>query len=146
MKLKPIKSRRGPKSTPTAVKFLAYDGLVSLPRELIERALDREDDPIDYDVEKIKVQVFTDTKKRYVYVAPFFEDGPKPASVEASIFRVWKPRRNKHTIYFSSLALFSALAIKQERLPARFEATVTNQTIRIDTSRGKKILPRKVRT
>lgn len=146
MKLNPVKSRRGPKPNPTSVKFLAYDGLVSLPRELIERALDREDDPIDYDVEKIKVQVFTDAKKRYVYVVPFFEDGPKPASVEASIFRVWKPRRNKHTIYFSSLALFSALAIKQDRLPARFEAVVTNQTIRIDTSRGEKILPRKART
>jgi len=143
--MQPVKSRRGPKPTPEAVKFLAYDGLVSLPRELIERALDREDDPIDYDVEKIKVQVFTDSQKRYVYVIPFFEDGPKSASIEASIFRVWKPKRNKHTIYFSSLALFAALAIRQDRLPSSFEAVVTNQTIRIDTSRGKKIVPRKVR-
>jgi hypothetical protein len=145
MKLKPVTSRRGPKATPTAVKFLAYDGLVSLPRELIERALGREDAPIDYDVEKIKVQVFTDAKKRFVYVTPFFEDGAKPASIEASIFRVWKPKRNAHTVYFSSLALFAALQIKAEKLPARYEAKVLNGMIRIDTSRGKKILPRKAR-
>ncbi len=145
MKMNPVRSRRGPKADPTLVKFLAYDGLVSLPRELIERALDRVQHPIDYDVEKIKVQVFTDAKKRFVYVVPFFEDGPKPASTKASIFRVWKPKRNRHTVYFSSLALFAALAIKPVRLPSTFETAVTNQTIRIDTSRGKKILPRKVR-
>ena len=143
MKLKPITSRRGPRPSPTAVKFLAYDGLVSLPRELIEKALSRAKTPIDFDVEKIKVQVFTDDRKRFVYVIPFFQGGPKPASSEASIFRVWKPKRNKHTVYFSSLALSSALAIKPCRLPAKFETTVRNATIRIDLSRGEKIPSRK---
>ncbi len=145
MKLKPVTSRRGPKATPTSVKFLAYDGLVSLPRELIERALGREDNPIDYEVDKLQVQVFYDAKKRFVYVIQFFEDGPKPASVEASIFRVWKPKRNTHTVYFSSLALFAALQIKAEKLPASYEAKILNAMIRIDTSRGRKVPPRKVR-
>ena len=145
MKMKPVTSRRGPKATPTSVKFLAYDGLVSLPRELIERALDRDDNPIDFDVDKIQVQVFTDAKKRFVYVVPFFEGGAKPSSVEASIFRVWKPKRNAHTVYFSSLALFTALDVRADKLPARYEAKVSNGMIKIDTSRGRKVLPRKAR-
>lgn len=140
--MKPIKSRRGPTTNLRQVKFLAYDGMVSLPRELIEGAL-KMIDKLDWESERIKVQVFID-EKRFIYLAPFREGEAKPVSTEASIYRVWKTPKNRHTVYFASRALVASLEI-EDRLPFGFAASVEGNLVKIDTSRGEKIKPRRKR-